>query len=80
MATGLRASEFSALKIEDIDWEHSIVIVTRGKGGKRRRVGLKPELLERLKAHLIKRPQLSETAFIWLDTKEKSMQRDGLRA
>ncbi len=40
--TGLRASEALALRIKDVDLEAGFVVVLRGKGGRRRTVGIDP--------------------------------------
>lgn len=50
-STGLRASEFCALKLQDVNLEDGYVIVQRGKGGSRR-VGLSPVCLDLLNQHI----------------------------
>lgn len=50
--TGVRAAEFCALKVSDIDLEAQTLTVACGKGGKRRRVGLSIGLAMHLGAHL----------------------------
>jgi len=76
--TGLRASEFCHLKLEDIDLENGKVTVQRGKGGKRRKVGLTHECLEMLSRHIQVLPQQNPNDYIFLDILGKRMERDGL--
>lgn len=57
-ATGLRASEVVALRIEDIDSSRMLIRVQRGKGGNQRYVMLSPTLLGILRAYYkIERPR-----------------------
>ena len=48
-ATGMRRTELSRLKVEDIDSQRMVVHVRQGKGGKDRDVTLSPRLLEILR-------------------------------
>ena len=57
-ATGLRNSELSALKLDDIDWGHHTVRVEMGKGGKSRVVPMGQEAEVWLEEYLRLRPQL----------------------
>ena len=77
-STGLRASEFCDLQVGDVDFENRFLVVQRGKGGKRRRVGLNETVTQMLEKHLTKRPQVSETDHLFLDKSGKKMIRDGL--
>ena len=56
-ATGLRAKEVAALRIQDIDSSRMVIHVVHGKGGKQRYVMLSPMLLGILRAYWkIERP------------------------
>jgi integrase/recombinase XerD len=56
-ATGLRASEVTGLRIQDIDSSRMVIHVANGKGGKQRYVMLLPKLLGILRAYWdIERP------------------------
>jgi site-specific recombinase XerD len=50
-STGMRRSEVTRLRIEDIDSERMIVHIRKGKGGKDRDVPLCPKLLETLREY-----------------------------
>ena len=50
-ATGLRLNEACQLRTDDIDAEHGLVHVRRGKGGKERAVMLTPRLLNALRTY-----------------------------
>jgi integrase len=57
-ATGLRASEVTGLRIQDIDSSRMVIHVVNGKGGKQRYVMLSPKLLGILRAYwAIERPR-----------------------
>jgi integrase len=57
-ATGLRASEVTGLRIQDIDISRMVIHVANGKGGKQRYVMLSPKLLGILRAYwAIERPR-----------------------
>jgi len=49
--SGLRLMETMRLRIQDIDYDFSSILIWQGKGNKNRRVKLTPELLPPLKAH-----------------------------
>ncbi len=53
--TGTRANEFVNIKAEDIFFEECEVLITHGKGGKKRYVPILPELSQELKTYLGKR-------------------------
>ena len=52
-ATGLRASEACALRFQDINLKDGFLTVQKGKGGKRRRVGLTAPLVEAYEAYCL---------------------------
>lgn len=54
--TGLRAAEFCDLKVKDIYLDEGFLIVEKGKGNKRRKVGLNSVATKALKAYLRKHP------------------------
>lgn len=76
--TGLRASEFCSLKFKDLNLEEGYLTVQLGKGGKRRRVGLKPELITMVEDYLKRRKSTHDNDFVWLNKKKEPMTRDGL--
>jgi len=49
--SGLRLMETMRLRIQDIDYDFSSILIWQGKGNKNRRVKLTPELLPPLKVH-----------------------------
>jgi integrase len=51
-STGLRASECCALTLQDINLQEGYLTVQRGKGGKRRRVGLSSTCVGLLEGHI----------------------------
>jgi len=51
-STGLRAAELTGLQAEDVDWQHGLIIVKRGKGGKFRVVPLGPKVERALDKYL----------------------------
>jgi len=77
-STGLRASEFCAIKMQDINLKDGFITVQRGKGGKRRRVGLTPTCQSLLEHHLSILRLSEPQAFIFLNTLGEPMTRDGL--
>jgi site-specific recombinase XerD len=50
-ATGMRRSELSHLRVEDIDKQRMVIRVHQGKGGKDREVPLSPKLLDQLRTY-----------------------------
>ncbi len=76
--TGVRASEFCALKISDLDLEHRCLTVQRGKGGKRRKVGLNNTVIDLLQRYLESRRPYKHEDFLFLNRFGQKMERDGL--
>jgi integrase/recombinase XerD len=77
-STGLRASEFCDLKMKDINLEKGYLVVERGKGGKRRRVGMSGKVTEMLRAYLQKHPTNSPEDYVFKSRFGARMERDGL--
>lgn len=77
-STGLRASECCQLNVGNVDLLQGVLLVERGKGGKRRKVGMNRNLIAHLKRHLAALSDTSDAAPLFVNTKGKRMQRDGL--
>ncbi len=77
-STGLRASEFCMLTVGDLHLSEGYLIVQRGKGGKRRRVGLNNQCLSLLQEHLDALKDRRPAAPLFLAINGKQMIRDGL--
>jgi site-specific recombinase XerD len=77
-STGLRASEFCALRVQDINLKEGYLTVQRGKGGKRRRVGLSPLCQDLLEQHLNQLSRQEPKDHVFLNTLGEPMTRDGL--
>lgn len=52
LETGLRVSEFTRLRIEDVSLTERVIIVVRGKGTKRREIPIRRELAQMLRLHI----------------------------
>ena len=52
LETGTRVSEFVRLRVEDVSFRERIVVVQEGKGGKRREVPIRRELVQLLGVHV----------------------------
>lgn len=52
LETGLRVSEFTRLRVEDVSLTERVIVVARGKGGKRREVPIRRELAQLLRLHI----------------------------
>ena len=55
LETGARVSEFIQLRVEDLSLEERALVIQYGKGGKRREVPMRRELVQLLQIHLDKR-------------------------
>lgn len=55
LETGCRVSEFIELRIEDISFSERLIVIHKGKGGKRREVPIREDLAKQLKIHIHKR-------------------------
>ncbi len=76
--TGLRASEFCALRHGDIDLETGTLLVKLGKGNKSRKVGLSMASIDVLKAYLEMMPELKPGNYLFYNATGKPLKRDGL--
>ncbi len=52
LETGLRVSEFTRLRVEDVSMAERVIIVVRGKGAKRREIPFRRELAQMLRLHI----------------------------
>lgn len=52
LETGLRVSEFTRLRIEDVSLAERVIVVVRGKGSKRREVPIRRELAQMLRLQI----------------------------
>ena len=52
LETGTRVSEFTALRIEDVNLAERIIVIEQGKGSKRREVPIRVELTRLLAMHI----------------------------
>src|SRR5919112_5149469 len=52
LETGARVSELVQLRIEDVSLAERVIVIRRGKGGKRREVPIRRELAQLLRLHL----------------------------
>ncbi len=77
-STGIRASEFCDLRIEDVDMTTRILTVQVGKGGKQRRVGLNDEVINLLQEHLTSREDKQAEDYLFLNRFGEKMDRSGL--
>lgn len=73
--TGLRNSELCQLCLEDVDFDAGTITVRRGKGGKRRIIGLPGRLVPMLQLYLGNRPTGNEP-FFFLGPKGNPLNRD----
>lgn len=76
--TGLRAAEFCDLKVKDIYLDEGFLIVEKGKGNKRRKVGLNAAAIKALKAHLRKHPTKKGDDPLTFDTVGNQITRCGV--
>jgi integrase len=77
-STGLRASEFCSLRLQDINLKDGYLTVQRGKGGKRRKVGLNPICQALLGQHITTLPSREPQDSVFLNILGLPMTRDGL--
>jgi site-specific recombinase XerD len=77
-STGLRAAEFCALKYQDVNLAEGYLTVQRGKGGKRRRVGLPPSVHQLLTVHMNTLANQNPEASLFINILGQPMTRDGL--
>lgn len=75
--TGLRATEYGALKRSDLDLKARKISVQKGKGGKKRVVGITNELLTTIKDYLSAHPR-SADEYLHPNDKGQQMNKDGV--
>lgn len=63
VVTGLRNSEACNLRLADVDFESGVITIVRGKGNKRRVVGLPDRLVPTLRLYLCHRPTAADDRF-----------------
>jgi len=79
--TGVRVSELVSIKLTDIDFLTSHLQVI-GKGGKRREIGLKQEVLRLVRAYIREERSESvfhESSYLLVSQRAEKMHRDGVR-
>jgi len=79
--TGVRVSELVSIKLTDIDFLTSHLHVI-GKGGKRREIGLKLEVLRLVRAYIREERSESvfhESSYLLVSQRAEKMHRDGVR-
>ena len=73
--TGVRTSELTGMKVEDIDWKDLSILVT-GKAGKQRRVSIGHMAAATIERYLRKRRDNS--VYVWLASGNKPFSNNGL--
>ncbi len=79
--TGVRVSELVNVKLKDIDLLAMNLTISCGKGGKRREVPLKGEVIDAIKEYLEderKRNKFAESEFLILTSRAGNMDRDAV--
>jgi site-specific recombinase XerD len=79
--TGMRAGELLGLTLADVDLEHGLVTVRRGKGGKGRVAPFGPHTARAVDRYIRARRthRLADTAALWLGDRGKELAYFGLR-
>lgn len=78
VTTGVRAAELCSVRIQDVHLDEGFLIVEKGKGGKRRRVGINAEGCELLRQHLGTLRNREPEDFVFLNKLKEPLTRDGL--
>ena len=76
-STGLRASEFCNVQVQDVDLGKGTLQVQKGKGGKSRRIGLHEQCIQVLDEYLQTHPK-GKANFLFLNKQGNSMTRTDL--
>ncbi len=78
---GLRSGEVAALSLEDLDWEAGEIVVA-GKGRRRERMPLPPELGDAIVAYLLdgRPPSRERIVFLGLDAPHAPLSRCGVKS
>ena len=74
--TGLRLYEMSELRLEDIDWQHGLIRILRGKGQRARWVPLHRDVQRSLWRYLAIRTDDSE--WLWVHVSGKRLRYNGI--
>lgn len=74
---GLRVSELTSLRLEDVRWDEGALEVLHGKGNKQRLVPLPPPALEILREYVHHRPAAS-SPFLFVNRQGKQMSRSSV--
>ncbi len=71
--TGVRLSELVNIQLMDIRMADNEIIVTRGKGGKSRRVFISPKTKEELKKYIYSRGDIPDNPYLLVSNEDKPM-------
>ncbi len=78
---GLRSGEVAALSLEDLDWEAGEIVIA-GKGRRRERMPLPPEVGDAIVAYLLdgRPPSRERIVFLGLDAPHAPLSRSGVKS
>ena len=78
LASGVRVTELSEMKISDIDFQTLDVHVIHGKGSKERMTYITPVAMDHLKRYILSRPEY-ENKFLFYNGKHQQLEPGGIR-
>ena len=78
LATGVRVSELSEMKVGDIDYKALEVVVEHGKGGHKRTTYITPVAVAHLEAYLSERPE-KEGVYLLYNKNHEKLEAGGIR-